>query len=84
MLYIQVYSQPLLVLLIGLVILTLIGYANWYGGIKERSVQWIARKIFRSGHKSDISANHLFMTVTVILLWIGIIWTGIGLMYLVQ
>jgi hypothetical protein len=55
---------------------------NWYGDIKEKSVQWIANKIFGGKYKSDISADNLFMHITTVILIIGILWVGLAFGYL--
>jgi hypothetical protein len=80
--YIHFYLQPLIVLLVGVTIICFVGFINWYGDIKEKSVKWIANKIFGGKYKSDISAENLFMHVTAIILIVGIMWVGLAFGYL--
>jgi hypothetical protein len=80
--YIHFYLQPLIVLLVGVAVISFVGFMNWYGDIKEKSVKWIANKIFGGKYKSDISADNLFMHITTIILIIGILWVGLAFGYL--
>jgi len=78
------YFQPVVVFLIGAAILSFVGYMNWAGDVKARAVRWIAVHIFRNGIRSDVSADHLFMHVTTILLIVGLLWFGLGVGYLIS
>ena len=69
-------------LLVGVAVISFVGFMNWYGGIKEKSVKWIANKSFGGKYKSDISADNLFMHVTTIILIVGILWVGLAFGYL--
>jgi hypothetical protein len=77
-----VYSQPLIILVFGLAILSFVGYMNWYGDIKMKSVRWITKTIFKGKFRSDISADNLFMNLTAIVLVFGLMWVALGLGYL--
>jgi len=80
--YVQYYFQPLSGLLIGSVIVLFVCYINWYGDIKANTVRWIAKKIFGDGFRSAESADHLFMTITSLLLAGGGILIILALLYL--
>ena len=75
--YIATYIAPISILLLGIIILTLVGYINWYGKNKVRVVKWIARKIYRGCLGSETLADGMFMTLTSFLLAIG----GILILY---
>jgi hypothetical protein len=80
--YVDLYFQPLIVLLVGVAVISFVGLMNWDGNIKEKSIKWIANEIFGGKSKSDISAENLFMHVTTIILTVGILWVGLAFGYL--
>jgi hypothetical protein len=80
--YIHHFWQPIVDLIIGSAILSFIGYINWYGDIKPKTAEWIKKAIFDGEIGSAASADSLFMNVSVILLLIGLLWTGLALGYL--
>lgn len=80
--YLTTYWQPLLIFIVGLVVLLLVGYINWYKNIKPNTVRWIAKNIFRNGLRSDLLANNMFMVISSILLAFGLIWIGVAVLYL--
>jgi hypothetical protein len=82
--YITFYTQPLIGLLIGLVILAFVGYVNWCGTVKADTVRWVARYIFCNQFRSEQSADGLFMVVTSFVLAIGGMWVVLALLYLVH
>jgi hypothetical protein len=40
------YVQPLLGLLVGMVVIGVVAYLNWYGTIKQDVVSWISSRVF--------------------------------------
>jgi hypothetical protein len=74
-------TQPVIVLLIGVAILSFVAYINWIKGFKPGVIRWIAKHVFGSELQSEISADRLFMNVTVLLLVIGLLWLGLGIGY---
>jgi hypothetical protein len=76
------YWQPLSGLGIGLLILAFVGYMNWFGTTKRRTIEWIARRAFHNEFNSQQSADGMFMVATSILLAIGWIMVGVSLLYL--
>ncbi len=80
--YVATYWQPLLILLMGVGLLTFVGYINWYKQTKQSVVGWVARQVFRNGFRSDVSADNLFMTITSFLLALGGIWIVVAVLYL--
>lgn len=64
--------SSLLCLFFGILVLSFVGYINWYGNIKRDSVAWIGKHISKPlfGDES-LLADDLFMGVSVCLLVIG-------------
>jgi hypothetical protein len=80
--FIMTYIQPLAGLGLGLLMLALVGYVNWYGNIKQVAVRWIAKHIFRDEFRSERSADGVFMTITAFMLMMSAIWIVLALLYL--
>jgi hypothetical protein len=76
------YWQPLSGLGIGLLILAFVGYMNWFGTTKQRTIEWIARRAFHNEFNSKQSADGMFMVATSLLLAMGWIMAGVSLLYL--
>jgi hypothetical protein len=79
--YLQVYYQPLIVLVVGLLIVTFVARFN-VPTVKARMIAWLARKVFRNGARSNAAADQLFMHISVLLLVVGLLWIGMALGYL--
>lgn len=77
-----VYTSPLVVLLIGMMLFAFIAYVNWFGNIKECTIRWIAQKIFRNEAGSTVSAEQLFMHITMLLLVVCVLWILVAVGYL--
>jgi hypothetical protein len=80
--YIVTYIQPLVGIAAGLLIFSLVAYVNWYGNIKQETVKWIAKHIFRNEFRSEQSADGIFMTVTAFLIMMSGIWLILAFLYL--
>ena len=68
---IEFLLAPTLGIIVGLAILFFVGYINWYGNIKAKSVDWISQKLYRKSVGSEALSDGLFMTITSILLAMG-------------
>lgn len=80
--YLIKYWQPLFMLAVGLSAVLFIGYAQWFGNVRKKTVQWIARYIFRDKLGSEQSADSLFMVVTSFLVAIGAVWVIVAILFL--
>ncbi len=80
MTYITEYWAPLSGMLIGLLIVAffILLKTRW----KKKSVQWVARVIFRNQIMSEKSAESLFNVVTSFLLTLGGLWIILALLFL--
>jgi hypothetical protein len=58
------YWQPLSGLLLGVAILILVGYIQFFSNIRTRVVKCIAKHIYRDKFMSEKSAESLFMAIT--------------------
>jgi hypothetical protein len=80
--YVIWYMQPLLGLLIGVLVLSFVGYINWVGTIKRDTTSWFAKHLFDGGFESDASADGLFMAVSGFAVMFGGILIVLAILYL--
>ena len=78
------HQPPLLNFLLGVFLLVVVGFTNWYGDIKVRSVQWIGKKICLPVFGTEDGADGVFMTITGFLLAIGGVWVIYSLLFLTR
>jgi hypothetical protein len=72
--------QPIVVLTMGIVILTLYYYLQL--NKKKHIIPWMAKYIFRNQFLSEKSAESLFNVITSFLFTIGGIWAIVGIYFL--
>ncbi len=67
---------------VGILLLFIVGYTNWYGNVKANSIKWIANKVFINNPSGEKRANGMFMVMTSILLSLGGISVLLSLLFL--
>ncbi len=77
-----VYYQPVVVTLVGILLLSVVAYFNWYPGMKTGIVGWIKKNLYHNSQGSDVMADGMFMTATSYALAIGLGLVLIGGIYL--
>lgn len=80
--YLIMYNQPLVGLVMGSILLSFVGYINWYGNVKTNSIKWITSRFFHNEPRGEMSANSLFMVFSSLILAIGGILTVLAFLYL--
>lgn len=76
------HLMPTLGVLIGILILVLVGYINWFKDTKSRAVSWLNKNIFRDKSGNQTMGEGLFMTITSYLVAIGGVILIISLFFL--
>ncbi len=67
-------ESRIILITLGALILGFVGFINWYGNIKNNTVQWIGKKISKPLFGDEkILADGLFMWITSGLLALGIL-----------
>mgnify|MGYP001767863278 CR=1 FL=1 len=62
--FIYIYAQPFIDLATGLLIFGIVATFNWYGDLKQRTINWLALRLYGTHPFAKQSALSVFMVIT--------------------